>query len=261
MKRAAGANMRIQTNAKTDTKDARATLTGVVATALCLLTFRITREELRGLNQRHLVFGLVCTWLVGMGRYWDDPGAHLLQRLGVGSVIYVFTLAQLLWLIALPLRPARWSYAHVCTFVALVSPPAILYAIPVERFLSLNTAATINVWFLAVVATWRVALLFFYLRRHAELGTLAGVVITLLPLTAIVLTLTVLNLERAVFDLMGGLRGATANDGAYAVLLLLSILSFLLIIPLAISYVALIVVARTRANDTLSLINHEHDPE
>jgi hypothetical protein len=30
------------------------------------------------------------------GAYWDDPGAHLLQRLGVGSVINVFALSFLL---------------------------------------------------------------------------------------------------------------------------------------------------------------------
>jgi len=48
------------------------------------------------LGGMHLMFGLLCAWLAGMGRYWDDPGAHLLQRLGVGSVIYVFALSFLL---------------------------------------------------------------------------------------------------------------------------------------------------------------------
>lgn len=221
-------------------------LRAIATTTLRLLTFRATREELLNLGRGHLAFGLFSTWIVGMGRYWDDGRANLLQHLGLGSVVYVFALALILWLIVWPLRPANWSYTNVCAFVALVSPPAILYAIPVERFYSLETAAGINVWFLAIVATWRVGLLAFYLRRHAALGWPAVCVAGLLPLTVIVVALTFLNLERAVFNLMGGLRGATANDEAYAVLVLLTLLSFVLIIPLLLVYVALIVAARAR---------------
>jgi hypothetical protein len=232
-----------------------AAIKDAAATALRLLTFRVTREELQRFNRRHLALGLFCTWLVGMGRYWDDPRANFLQHLGLGSVVYVFALALLLWLVVLPLRPARWSYLHVCTFVSLVSPPAILYAIPVERFLTLRTAASVNVWFLAAVAAWRVALLIFYLRRHAALGWFAVGTTALLPLTFIVVSLTALNLERAAFYLMGGLRDATANDRAYAVLVLLSLLSFLLIIPLLVSYVALIVMARARGDKRIGLIS------
>ncbi|MCM3870508.1 MAG: hypothetical protein ND895_07445 [Pyrinomonadaceae bacterium] len=180
------------------------------------------------------------TWLVGIGRWWDDPDAQLLQHLGVGSVVYIFVLALLLWLIVWPLKPQNWSYRHVLTFVALTSPPAILYAIPVERFTSLETARTLNVWFLGLVATWRVALLFFYLRRYARLPVFSIVVAALLPITLIIVTLTMLNLERAVFDLMGGLRSdGTANDNAYAVLIMLSLISVVLFIPLLICYIFL----------------------
>jgi hypothetical protein len=170
---------------------------------------------------------------VGIGRYWDDPGAKLLQHLGIGSVIYIFALSLLLWLLIWPLRPKAWSYRNVLTFVSLTSPPAILYAIPVERLLDLEKARTFNVWFLAIVASWRVALLIFYLRRHARLQPFSIAVATLLPLTFIITALTVLNLERAVFNLMGGLREkGTANDNAYLVLFVLSYLSVMLFIPL-----------------------------
>ena len=213
-----------------------------------LLTFRMTREEFAGLDRRHLAVGVVCTWLVGVGRWWDDPGANLLQLLGVGSVVYIFVLAGLLWVVVRPLKPRDWTYRHVLTFVSLTSPPAILYAIPVERFTSLATARSLNVWFLATVAAWRVALLLFYLRRHARLSVFAIGVASLLPLTAVVVTLTALNLERAVFDLMGGLRetGGTANDGAYAVLVTLTMLSMLLFAPLLVCYVFLAAWARMR---------------
>src|SRR5215813_7250088 len=132
----------------------------VVGTTWRLLTFRATSTELVSLNRGHLFFGLLCTWIVGIGRYWDNPRVPILQRLGIGSVIYVFLLSLLLWLVLWPLRPKHCSYFRVLTFVTLVSPPAILYAIPVEHFFSIDTSNTINAWFLAIVATWRVALLF-----------------------------------------------------------------------------------------------------
>jgi len=64
----------------------------------------------------------------------------------------------------------------------------------------------------------------------------------LLPLTLIVTTLTILNLERAVFDIMGGLRegGGTANDQAYAVLFTLTYFSVILFVPLLLCYLGLI---------------------
>src|SRR5262245_31187910 len=106
----------------------------VVRTTLRLLTFRATRQELLELDNRHLVFGLVCTLFVGMGRYWDNPKAELVQRLGVGSIVYVFALGALLWVFLSPLRLSDFSYKRLVTFLTLVSPPAALYAIPVERF-------------------------------------------------------------------------------------------------------------------------------
>ena len=206
-------------------------------TAVRLVAFQASREELVQLGKRELAFGLAATWIVGMGRWWDDPDAHLLQHLGVGSVVYVFVLALLLWLLIKPLRPKDWSYQGVLTFVALTSPPAILYAIPVERFMDLDAARKVNVWFLAFVAIWRVGLLVFYLRKLAQLPWYGVIVATLLPLTAIVSVLTAMNLERAVFDVMGGLREeGTASDQAYAVLIALTFLSTLLVGPLLLVY-------------------------
>jgi hypothetical protein len=228
----------------------------IFRTAARLLTFRLTQKEFLELGGKHLVFGLVCSWLAGMGRYWDDPGAHLLQRLGAGSVIYVFALSLFLWLLIWPLRPQNWSYRNAVTFVSLVAPPAMLYAIPVERWFTLRAATNINILFLAVVATWRVALLVFYLERYACLGPRAAGIAALLPLTVIVVTLTALNLERAVFEVMAGIgRDPTANDGAYAVLFLLSAFSFLAFLPLLIGYAALVIVAlrKKRAQEKLSV--------
>ena len=90
-------------------------------------------------NKKHFIAGLIGTWIVGMGRYWDDGGASLLQHVGLGSVIYIFVLAAFIWLIVKPFRVDNWNYFTVVTFIGLTSFPAILYAIPVERFFSIQT--------------------------------------------------------------------------------------------------------------------------
>jgi hypothetical protein len=193
-----------------------------------VLSGRFTAADVEATTTVHLGVGLLFTWLAGIGRYWDNPRAHLLQHLGVGSLVYVVVLSAFFWLLLMPLRPARWSYVKILTFVCAVSPPAILYAIPVEKFLSLGDARRANVWFLAVVASWRVILYVVFLVRYAGLRYLRLVVAALLPLTLIVFGLTALNLERAVFNVMAGLDPAagTSADAAYAVLFLLAFLSF-----------------------------------
>jgi len=214
---------------------------GTLLTAIRVLTFRASVDELRGMNHRHLLLGLLGTWLVGMGRWWEDPKAGLWQHLGVGSVAYVFVLAGFLWLVLWPLVPAHWSLLNVLIFVSLTAPPAILYAIPVRHGLALPTAQAVRLWLLAVVAGWRVALLVFYLRRGAGLTGGRWLVAALFPLLLIVFVLTALNLERVVFDFMGGIHDSdrTVNDGAYGVLVLISMVSMLAFLPLLAVYLAM----------------------
>jgi hypothetical protein len=208
------------------------------------LFFLARRDELRAMPWRvFLGPALVGTWLAGMGRYWDHPSAGLLQMLGVGSVIYVFVLAALLWGVIVPLRPRRWSYPEILMFVCLTSPPALLYALPVERWMSLQSATLVNTWFLAIVASWRVGLLVFVLRRFAALNWSRTIVGALLPLVGIVMTLMTLNLEKAVFEIMAGRRPGlppTSNDGAYRVLVLLTLLSPLAAVPLLFAYFVIV---------------------
>lgn len=205
-----------------------------------LLTFRISRERLLKLGKYHFLFGLICTWIVGMGRYWDNPRVELLQHLGVGSVIYIFALSLFLWLIILPLKPKDWTYFRVLTFVSLVSPPAILYAIPVEMVFDIDTSNSLNALYLLIVSVWRVSLLIFFLKRLAELHWFSILVATLLPITLIINALVILNLEKVVFNFMGGFRERSANDMAYQVLWLIAFLSNIVFIPILIAYFVII---------------------
>jgi hypothetical protein len=215
-----------------------------------LLLFRQFKPAIRDHWQAYLAWGLFTTWLAGVGRYWDHPSAALWQHLGLGSVAYVFILALILWAVVAPLRPSNWSYAGVLIFVTLTSLPALLYAIPVEKFLPLPSAQTANVVFLAVIAAWRVGLLMVFLRRAAGLPAFTTAVVGLLPIAIIVTVLVVLNLERAVFDIMGGNREPTHNDAAYFILILISALSVFTSPILLILYAAIIYRTHRRAATT-----------
>ena len=173
-----------------------------------LLTFRAPSTSIREHPRAYLAFGLVLTWAAGVGRYWDSTEAMLWQHLGLGSLAYVFVLALVLWLLVAPLGPKNWTYRNVLLFVALTSPPALLYAVPVEMWVSPATALAINSGFLAIVAAWRVALLVVFLKRAAGLRGSTILVATLLPLALIVDGLAFLNLGHLVYETMAGLRGA-----------------------------------------------------
>ena len=208
----------------------------VAGTIIRLLTFKLTRAEMLQLNSRHFIAGLIGTWVVGMGRYWDDKGASLLQQLGLGSVIYIFILAGFIWLILKPFLIDKWTYFIVLTFIGLTSFPAIFYAIPVERFFSIQTANTMNVWFLAIVAAWRLGLLYYFLKHFSRLGAGNILTVTLMPICLIISVLTMLNLHRVVFEIMGGIREHTPHDSSYFVLMILTGISAILTLPLLIAY-------------------------
>ncbi len=210
---------------------------------LSLLAFRMDGARMRELGRGHLGYGLLVTWVVGMGRYWDSPRAHLGQHLGVGSVVYLFVLAALLWCVAKPLAPERTRYVGIVAFLSLTAAPAILYAVPVERFMTMRAATRINVWFLAIVALWRVLLLVRYLRVALALSWWRVAITALTPLAFIVCVLAVLNLEHATFAIMAGLRDRTSADGAFTITVLLAMLAKTAAPFLLVAYAATVGVA------------------
>lgn len=185
------------------------------------------------------------TWLAGIGRYWDHPDPYWIQRLGVGSLLIVLALSVVVHGVVLPLKPATWSFSNLLGFISLTALPALLYAIPVERFLSLPHARRANVAFLATVAVWRVALLGTYLRRRAGFRPWLAIVALLLPVVVTITALSLLNLEKAVFDLMAGLReDHTPADAAYAFLFFITSFAFLASPALALVYLFALIVRR-----------------
>ena len=216
-----------------------------------LLTFRLSRERMLNFGGGHLLFGIICTWIVGMGRYWDNPHALFPQYLGVGSVIYIFALTLLLWMVVLPFKPEEWTYLRVLTFVSLVSPPAIIYAIPVQMFFDLATANRINTIFLLIVALWRLSLLFYFLRVYGRLGWFAVIAATLFPVMFIVSALTFLNLDQVVFRAMAGIVEESPNDDAYVTLFVITFFSIVSFPFVLICYLAAIIMnGRRKQNES-----------
>jgi len=192
-----------------------------------VLTFRFNSADILEFGRMDLALGLAFTWLAGMGRYWDDSRAGIAQQLGVGSIIYVFALSGVLWLIVRPLSQRECSYVRVLTLVTYTAPPALLYAVPVELFADLKTGNQLNLGFLLVVSLWRVSIFWIFVRRFTGLNAALATVVTLLPLGGIFLTLVNLNLHHVIFDIMGGIRQAdrSVHDQSYKFLFLVTLLA------------------------------------
>ena len=224
------------------------TVRELLRTQIRFLFFRPIHVDLRWQFRRWLAFVLLVSWGAGIGRYWDHPAAATWQYLGVGSVVYVFCLAALIYVVVWPLRPDNWQFRGVVIFVGLTALPAILYAIPVEMLVELRTAQLINAWFLGIIAAWRVGLFVRYLLSYAKLSWFLTITVTVLLLSGIVATLSLLNLEHVVFDLMAGIReeNASAYDTAYLVVLTLTVFALYAFPVALVLYVAAIVARRQR---------------
>lgn len=230
-------------------------LCALLGIQLRLLLFRPVGREIDDYRWPLLAYGFTAVWLAGIGRYWDHPHAQWWQYAGLSSLIYVLILGSLLYLIVLPLRPRRWESTQMLVFLGLTAMPAWLYAIPVERFVSMDTAQGLNVLFLAIVAAWRVALYAHFLRTYAELPRSLVGIATLLSVSAIIVALAWLNLEHVVFQIMAGLHDPviSAHDSAYFVVLVLSVIAWVLLPFLLLAYVSVVVLRwRGRKAETAS---------
>lgn len=199
------------------------------------LTFRsspVAEED----HNSFLTCAMGLTWLAGVGRYWDHPDPLWWQAAGLGSVVYAFVFAAMLWIVGLPMRIKGWSYAGMLLFVCMTSAPALLYAIPVERFLAPSAAEDVNFWFLFVVAAWRLLLLMRFFAVPCELGG-GGVIVTLLPVSLIVIGLVALGLHQRTFAIMAHADAARPpHAGATDAVMSMVWASAIAAIPLLIAY-------------------------
>lgn len=170
------------------------------------LTFRGTPEMFDRIGLEHAILGFATTWMVGIARNWDYPDAPLFATMGLGSLAYIFVLSFVLFLLAWPISYEKRNYWHVLTCVSMTAAPGLVYGIPVEMFLSAEAAQDVNVTFLAIVATWRVALAAHYLSRACLNSITAVAAILMLPISLIVIALVATGRAGYVFEIMGGLN-------------------------------------------------------
>jgi len=221
----------------------------VITQTIKFLTFQRAKIDLRANKFGFLAMAIGSAWIAGIGRYWDHPDAYSWQYAGLGSVAYIFVLAAVLWVVIYPLRPKNWSYLSILVFIGLTSPLAWIYAVPVEKFMSAENATTANIWFLFVVAAWRVALYRSYLKNSAKLNGIRQLAALLAPLALIIIALSALNLEHAIFEIMAGIdRTPTQRDQIYANIVLASIYTTFAAPVIFLIYVGGIFAAKTDSN-------------
>lgn len=219
---------------------------GALVRILRVLALRFTREDFDARRFELLLAGLLTTWAVGIGRWWDAADAWPLQKLGLASLAYVFVLTALLAAFCAPLMPRReWRrhvfvatcasvYARALLVVVVSAAPGLLYAIPVERFMTMPAAQATNLVFLLVVASWRVSIWVVALRVVFGIQSgLRRLVATLAPISFVVVALVILRLHRGVFVLMAGMedRPSRVQQAADKVLLSITIFS-IVVLPL-----------------------------
>lgn len=191
----------------------------ILSAQFLFLIFRKPFETQPKNLKPYFIYVLMVTWIVGVGRYWDSPDANLFQHSGLGSVIYLLIMSAILWVAIFPIARRPISYGDLVLFVGMTSLPALLYAIPVEMFMPLGAAAGVNYIFLTIVAIWRVALLFSFCSRAAQLSTWGSMVAAILPLSSIMIILATFSLEHVTFGLMSGMRVDEAFDRSAASLI------------------------------------------
>lgn len=208
--------------------------------------FKPLKGDVRKHWLTYILVGLAITWIVGFGRTWDDPYAPLWLRSGVPSVGYATMLAAFIWTVVAALRPGHWTYRNVLLMVTMTAAPGIIYAIPVERFLDPGAARGANFIFLAIVAVWRMALYFSFLRGTARLPPIAATVAALLPPTLILAVVSAYGALEIVAGNMGGTELPPGESIAASVLFFIAALCWIALPVLVVAWLALAIMRRPR---------------
>jgi hypothetical protein len=164
-------------------------------------------------DRRCLWVGLLFVLSAGFAREYDGEDLlrepwHLFVPVGA-SLLASF----LLFLIACgPVflqregRPPFLSaYRAFLTLFWMTAPLAWLYAVPYERFLSPGMATSVNLWTLALVAIWRVALMISVVSVITGRDILSSLLLVMVFADAVALTVMYL-MPKPVVSIMGGIR-------------------------------------------------------
>ena len=153
--------------------------------------------------------------------------AIIFRTLGA-SLVTATLLYGVLWLVLHGWKtfPNEWpTYRAFLALYWLTAPLAWIYAIPVERFLDPLTATQANLWFLAIVAVWRVLLI----TRVVSVVFNASVFRVFFPVmlfAVAVMNVAIQILPLPIISLMGGVRMSPSDQTIMFVSLAIMFLSF-----------------------------------
>ncbi|MBN9119558.1 MAG: hypothetical protein J0I06_10440 [Planctomycetes bacterium] len=124
-------------------------------------------------------------------------------------------------------RPSFFSaYRQFLTLFWLTAPLAWFYAIPYERFLTPGTATSANLWTLAFVAAWRVALMVRVVSVVTGRPWSACLCLVMVFADAVALA-AVHFMPKPIFALMGGVRQTESEKVVASATFLISCLGYL----------------------------------
>lgn len=210
-----------------------------------VLRFRASREDLAKGGLPLVAVGMAITWLVGIGRWWDDPRTlEWYVRWGFGSLLYVGCLSLVLFALAAPLsrRASPDDFRVTLSFVTASALPGIVYAIPIELIAGPSAASAYNVAALIFVSLYRLALLYWFFYSVLGLPDQAWI-LTSLPVAAIVAVVSMMNMGPMVVDIMGGFRETMPKSEAESIVEALGCISFIVTPILIILYLGQVYVA------------------
>lgn len=204
-----------------------------------ILTFRATCGDIENDVWPLLLIGVLLTWAVGFGRWWDDPRElPYFARMGFGSVLYVFVLSGLLWVISYPLAKEKVGYADFAAFVAATSVPGFVYALPIEAISASSTASFYNIAALVFVSAYRVSLLLWFLSKILDMKHWRATVCAFLPISGITFFISLADFGDKIVNMMGGFRGNVSQTASQAVVLWIGYVSFCAAPILLIAYIS-----------------------
>lgn len=194
----------------------------ILTIAKYLIGDRGAIEQIAG-NRWSIWIGLLLVLSAGFAREYDGEDLlnepwHLLLPLGA-SLATATVLYGLLWLVLRGWKTYPTEGASYGEFLALywtTAPLAWLYAIPVERFLDPVAATQANLWFLAIVAVWRVVLI----TRAASVVFQASFVRVFFPVMLFADTVmmgALLYITLPLLAIMGGVRLSPSQDMIFRV--------------------------------------------
>jgi hypothetical protein len=185
-------------------------------------------------DRRALWVGLLFVLSAGFAREYDGQDLlrepwHLLVPVGASlaaSFLLFLVACGRLFLRRKGRPPFLASYRSFLTLFWMTAPLAWLYAVPYERFLSPGNATSANLWSLALVAAWRVALM---IRVVSVLTGRGGVPSTFLVMAfgdAVALT-AVFLMPKPIVSIMGGVRLTESEAAVYGATMFVTIAGIL----------------------------------